>query len=155
MGWTKAEGDPFYRPAQPSKPPVLSREFLDSLIDEMVRDNCVVNDECNCYLGASALRDAILESLSQEAKMGDVRHRAFADLITDLWPDRRARIADVAGGKGYRLAELYRRGYRNVVTFDKRGRQWTTRKHYHWAVRCDDCIEGLRPGCRDAPRRRD
>jgi hypothetical protein len=65
--------------------------------------------------------------------MGDTaRHRVFADYIAERWPDRTLRIADVAGGHGSLNAELYRRGYRTVTTFDKRRGRWTDRKHYRY-----------------------
>jgi hypothetical protein len=67
--------------------------------------------------------------------MGDTaRFRAFADFVADRWPDREMRIADVAGGKGYLNAELFRRGYRNVITYDKRKDRWTIRKHYRYEL---------------------
>lgn len=67
--------------------------------------------------------------------MGDTaRHRVFADMIAAYWPNRALRIADVAGGHGALNAELYRRGYRNVVTFDKRKKRWTERAHYHYGM---------------------
>lgn len=52
--------------------------------------------------------------------MGDRRrHIEFAALIARNFPNREARIADVAGGKGHLRAELFRLGYRNVETWDK------------------------------------
>ena len=84
--------------------------------------------------------------------MGDLaRHRAFADMIAETWPDRALRVADVAGGHGMLNAELYRRGYRNVVTFDKRKKRWTERSHYHYglfsvdAPRGFDLVVGMHP----------
>lgn len=69
------------------------------------------------------------------ARMGDpARFRTLADLVEDRWPDRGLRIADVAGGKGSLNAEMYRRGYRNVVTYDKRKDRWTIRKHYRFEL---------------------
>lgn len=65
--------------------------------------------------------------------MGDpARHRVFADFIAKRWPDRSLRIADVAGGHGQLNAELHRRGYRQVVTFDRRRGRWTERPHYRY-----------------------
>jgi len=65
--------------------------------------------------------------------MGDrARHRVFADYIADRWPDRSMRVADVAGGHGSLNAELWRRGYRSVTTFDKRRGRWTERPHYRY-----------------------
>jgi hypothetical protein len=67
--------------------------------------------------------------------MGDsARHRVFADYITTRWPDRNLHIADVAGGHGSLNAELYRRGYQQVITFDKRRGRWTERKHYRYGL---------------------
>jgi hypothetical protein len=67
--------------------------------------------------------------------MGDsARHRVFADYITTRWPDRNLRIADVAGGHGSLNAELYRRGYQRVTTFDKRRGRWTERRHYRYGL---------------------
>jgi hypothetical protein len=55
--------------------------------------------------------------------MGDpARFRLMADLIAIEFPDRSAEVADVAGGKGYLKAELYRRGYRRVTCWDRRHR---------------------------------
>lgn len=67
--------------------------------------------------------------------MGDPRrHLVFAEFISSLWPDRSLRIADVAGGHGATNAALYQLGYRNVVTFDKRTKRWTTRPHYRYGI---------------------
>ena len=54
--------------------------------------------------------------------MGDARRfDLLADLIADTWPDYRdARIADVAAGKGYLQMALRQRGFRNIVSFDRR-----------------------------------
>lgn len=55
--------------------------------------------------------------------MGDPRRFAlFADLIAREFPETAAHIADVAGGKGYLKAELYRRGFRRVTCWDRRRR---------------------------------
>ena len=50
------------------EPPVLSREFLDSLITAHNGENCTNFRDAyyNWLRGAESLRDAILESLSQE-----------------------------------------------------------------------------------------
>lgn len=65
--------------------------------------------------------------------MGDpARHRVFAQYIAERFPDRSLRIADVAGGHGHTRSELYRLGYHNVITIDKRSRRWTTRPHYRY-----------------------
>lgn len=56
--------------------------------------------------------------------MGDPRRfNVMADAITQRWPDRGVRFADVAAGKGYLYAAMYQRGYRNGVCFDKRARK--------------------------------
>jgi len=54
--------------------------------------------------------------------MGDKRRfNVFADLITEKFPSYQdARIADVAGGKGYLQMALRQRGYTNIMSFDKR-----------------------------------
>jgi hypothetical protein len=66
--------------------------------------------------------------------MGDRRRfDVFADFIARNWPNRALRIADVAGGKGGLHAALYQRGYRNIVTFDKRrNRANPARRHYRF-----------------------
>ena len=55
--------------AAPVEPPVLSRQFLDSLITAHNGENCTNFRDAyyNWLRGAESLRDAILESLSQEA----------------------------------------------------------------------------------------
>ena len=51
--------------------------------------------------------------------MGDLRrHDLFARFIATQVPDRSARIADVAAGKGYLSFALRHLGYRNVVPFE-------------------------------------
>jgi hypothetical protein len=64
--------------------------------------------------------------------MGDpARFRAMADLVEAEFPDRAARIADVAAGEGQLRAELHRRGYRHVTSWDRRrGRQAKGRPGY-------------------------
>lgn len=53
--------------------------------------------------------------------MGDKRRfREFAALIAARFPDRSARVADVAGGKGHLQAALRELGYTSIVSFDKR-----------------------------------
>jgi hypothetical protein len=75
--------------------------------------------------------------------MGDPqRFRIFGDFIEQTWPDRSLSIADVAGGHGRLRADLFRRGYENVVTFDKRRYRWTTRGHYRYGL-FDDSVEGF------------
>lgn len=66
--------------------------------------------------------------------MGDSRRfDVFAKYIECHWPDRAARIADVAGGKGGLCAALWQLGYRNIVTFDKRrNRANRNRAHYRY-----------------------
>jgi hypothetical protein len=64
--------------------------------------------------------------------MGDIRRfHLFADLIArNLSPD--FRIADVASGKGALQAALYQRGYRRVVSWDKRKRNGRLRQNYRY-----------------------
>lgn len=65
--------------------------------------------------------------------MGDRRrHLVFADFIAERWPDRNLRIADVAGGHGALQSKLWLKGYKNIVTFDKRQKRWTERSHYRY-----------------------
>jgi len=54
--------------------------------------------------------------------MGDARRfDIFADIIAEKFPDyRKARIADVAAGKGYLQAALRQRGFREIVSWDRR-----------------------------------
>lgn len=55
--------------------------------------------------------------------MGDrIRFRVFAEMIAERFPDRSARIADVASGNGGMQSALRAAGYENVVSFDKRKR---------------------------------
>lgn len=55
--------------------------------------------------------------------MGDPRRfLKFSLFVSDHFPDRNLRIADVAGGKGYLQSELRRLGYKDVVSFDRRRR---------------------------------
>lgn len=56
--------------------------------------------------------------------MGDRRRfQVFAEFIARQVPDRRARIADVAAGKGALSFALRRLGYENVVPFEPRPRK--------------------------------
>lgn len=84
--------------------------------------------------------------------MGDKRRfDLFAGKIAKhIGPD--ARIADVAGGKGYLQAALYERGYRHVTTWDKRrelarGRRRTKWGYFIWnkAPRDYDAVVGMHP----------
>lgn len=51
--------------------------------------------------------------------MGDSRRfDLFADFIAQQIPNKHARIADVAAGKGYLSLALRQRGYKNVVSFE-------------------------------------
>jgi hypothetical protein len=54
--------------------------------------------------------------------MGDARRfRLLADLVHERFAAyRKSKIADVAPGKGQLQAELRRRGFRNIISFDKR-----------------------------------
>ena len=61
--------------------------------------------------------------------MGDShRFDLFAKLIATNFPNRDARIVDVAGGKGYLRAALFQLGYKHVVTYDK-NRKAASRQH--------------------------
>jgi hypothetical protein len=75
--------------------------------------------------------------------MGDARRfDRFADFIVRNWPDRSLRIADVAGGKGGLNAALHQRGYRSVVSFDKRrNRANPARQHYRYALFGEGIVE--------------
>ena len=65
--------------------------------------------------------------------MGDpARFRHFARLIAELYPDRSARIADVASGKGQLQAALRQIGYVNVTSWDNRKRNATGRRGYRF-----------------------
>jgi hypothetical protein len=84
--------------------------------------------------------------------MGDKsRFRLFADLIASRIPHS-AKIADVASGRGQLQAELYRRDYRSVVSWDTRGRNFGPRRNYHGglfdyrsAPRDYDAVVGMHP----------
>lgn len=73
--------------------------------------------------------------------MGDKRRfNLFADLIVKHFPPAYYHnIADVAAGKGHLQLALRERGYKNVISFDKRKRKFRVRKagikqdyHYRW-----------------------
>lgn len=57
--------------------------------------------------------------------MGDNRRfNLFAELISkQLPPNLYKNIADVAGGKGYLQFALKQKGYKNIITFDKRKKE--------------------------------
>lgn len=85
--------------------------------------------------------------------MGD-RHRfdLFAKLIADHFPNRSARIADIAGGQGWLQLALRERGYNHVTTFDKRKKRKRQRGlvyQYRWfdsRVRDEfDLLAGMHP----------
>ena len=64
--------------------------------------------------------------------MGDPRRfNAFAKLVRRHLP-LEARLADVAGGKGYLQAALRELGYRDVVSWDRRKRCATGRAGYRY-----------------------
>jgi hypothetical protein len=86
--------------------------------------------------------------------MGDVRRfDLFADLIERNFPAHRyPHIADVASGKGLLQAALRQRGYRNIVSWDKRKRNAGGRKSYRYgyfdcrnAPRDYDLVFGMHP----------
>jgi hypothetical protein len=52
--------------------------------------------------------------------MGDShRFDLFAKMVSNNFPNRQARIVDVAGGKGFLKQALIQLGYKNVITMDK------------------------------------
>jgi hypothetical protein len=76
--------------------------------------------------------------------MGDTRRFSLmADLISRNALSRDLRVADVAGGKGYLQSELYRKGFRNVISFDKRKGMARGRKNYRYEWFTHD---GTEPG---------
>jgi len=58
-----AEGEPIEIPLAPVEPPVLSRAAIDEMIAKIERED---GHEWNAVMAMESLRDAILESLSQE-----------------------------------------------------------------------------------------
>ena len=65
--------------------------------------------------------------------MGDRRRfHLMADLIARNSLSRQSLVADVAGGKGYLQSELRQRGFKDVVSFDKRRGMAKGRKHYRY-----------------------
>ncbi len=65
--------------------------------------------------------------------MGDsMRFRLFTEAIQDRFPDRDAKIADVASGKGQLQAALRQVGYRKVESWDKRPRNAKNRYGYRY-----------------------
>ena len=84
--------------------------------------------------------------------MGDTsRFRLMADLIAKQLPTS-TRIADVASGKGGLQAELYTRGFRSVVSWDKRPKNAGPRRNYRNALfdyrsapREYDAVIGMHP----------
>ena len=84
--------------------------------------------------------------------MGDKsRFRLMADLIAQrISVD--ARVADVAGGKGGLQAEMFLRGFRSVVSWDKRPKCAGPRRNYRHglfdyrsAPRDYDAVVGMHP----------
>ena len=63
--------------------------------------------------------------------MGDTsRFRLMADVIVErILPS--TTIADVASGKGQLQAQLFLRGFKNIVFWDTRGRNAGPRRNYH------------------------
>jgi hypothetical protein len=84
--------------------------------------------------------------------MGDTaRFRLMADLVAERIPAA-TRVADVASGKGQLQAELYRRGFRNVVSWDIRRVCAGPRRNYVYgrfdhrsAPRCYEAVLGMHP----------
>lgn len=65
--------------------------------------------------------------------MGDpARFRLFADLIKTEHPDLAAPVADVASGCGKLQAELRRRGYLEIESWDRRPRNAKNRRGYRY-----------------------
>lgn len=84
--------------------------------------------------------------------MGDVqRFDLLANLIDLHFPDRNARIADIAGGKGQLQAALRARGYRNILSIDKRpsyarGRSMYRYGWFDWrTTEAFDVVVGMHP----------
>lgn len=83
--------------------------------------------------------------------MGDSRRfHLFAELIVSRFGPH-LRIADVASGKGHLRSALYERGYRGVVSFDKRHVNAKPRPDRRWGFfdwRTDDkfdAVVGMHP----------
>lgn len=78
--------------------------------------------------------------------MGDARRfHLFAELVASKLPPS-MRIADVASGKGYLRSSLYERGYRNVVSWDKRIQNAKTKPDRRWGYfdwRTDDSYDAV------------
>lgn len=67
--------------------------------------------------------------------MGDARRfDVFADMIAARIPHRSAPVADVAGGKGFLQAALRRRGFSEVISWDKRRTTAKGRPGYRHAL---------------------
>jgi hypothetical protein len=74
--------------------------------------------------------------------MGDPkRFRLTSELIEQRFPDRQARIADVAGGKGQLQSFLRQAGYRNVLSIDRRNRYAKSRKGYRFGLFSFETLE--------------
>jgi len=84
--------------------------------------------------------------------MGDSRRfSAFADLIERNFAPTLA-VADIAGGKGHLQAKLRKRGFGNVVSWDRRPKYAGPRRCYHFglfdfrsAPRGYDLVVGMHP----------
>lgn len=85
--------------------------------------------------------------------MGDARRfEHMAEFIAARFPVSR-RIADVAGGTGQLQAELRRRGFQDIVTYDKRKKKCAgPGRNYHYglfdyrsAARGYDLVIGMHP----------
>lgn len=79
------------------------------------------------------------------------RFRLMADLIESRLPVN-SKIADVAGGKGQLQAELYRRGFGSVISWDTRPKYAGPRRMYQHALfdyrsapRGYDAVIGMHP----------
>ncbi len=84
--------------------------------------------------------------------MGDpTRFRKFAALVQWHFPARGWKVADVASGRGGLRAELYRVGYKNVESWDRRrqnakGRPGYRYGHFDWRQGGDyQLLVGMHP----------
>lgn len=84
--------------------------------------------------------------------MGDsARFRLMADVI-EWYIDPHLAVADVASGNGQLQAELSRRGFDRITSWDKRRRNTGPRRNYHYglfdfrnAPRGYDAVIGMHP----------
>ncbi len=74
--------------------------------------------------------------------MGDRRRfDLMAELVASQFPQHvQAKVADVAGGKGYLRMALYEHGFRHVTVIDKRHRLSKGRPGQKWGYFKFDCM---------------